>query len=253
VLDCVHATHLVTWTLSSVIKIQAVYRHTYSTPDNNRLWCIRNWIQRQRIATVTLKQCYSKLNSCNSMEPILSVINILSVSAKQTSPNPELLLVLLLTPPSSRIPLFFSNLSWLKINERIEYKLVSLIHMYNKIVHTKFSLLLNLLIFTSWFLFNLSLSRTLALHPSSPRSTRPTLSHLALLKSQIVHFDMSLELISCFHSISLILIILLIRFSFHSPIVSPAPSSQQSHHLLLLYSLFHSKLKTHVIYKSLAV
>ena len=49
-------------------------------------------------------------------------------------------------PKSTHITPILKSLHWLKVNERIEYKLLSL---------TKFLQLLNLAIFTTLFLFNL--------------------------------------------------------------------------------------------------
>jgi len=89
------------------------------------LRCIRPYLNFKTASTIATSVVYSKLDYCNS----LSVITFQTLNLTGSKRFKTLLLVLLLKLINPCISLPFSNifnLHWLKVNERIEYKLLSL-------------------------------------------------------------------------------------------------------------------------------
>jgi len=173
------------------------------------------------------------------LPPPLSIINLITVTLYHNLPNHQLnrlqqiqnsvARAVVKAPKSSHITPILRSLHWLKVNERIEYKLLSLTY---KVLTTSQPSYLNNLI---------------SVQP--PRSTRSShvvtfLAHQPSrhLKSQIAHSDMHQPICA-----------------INSRILSVSLASHVSTHLLIhlsahLYyhhhyhhpSLFHSRLKTYL-------
>ena len=141
---------------------------------------------------------------------------------------------LLFTPKSTHITPILKSLHWLKVNERIEYKLLSL--TYKVLTTAQPSYLHNLI----------SLQ-----HPRSTRSSSvvtlsrpPTISYLKITDRSFRYASPRLWNQLQDHSVNLtilVLIHLLIHFSTH---LCHYPHSPHP-------SLFHSRLKTYLFNKSL--
>jgi len=161
--------------------------------------------------------------------------SILLLTAIQASTHPELSLAraVVKAPKLSHITPILKSLHWLKVNERVEYRLrfsLSLSHTHTH-THIQDSLLLNLLISITWSLF--SLLGALVRHLSSQSLVHP---HLPLSKSQIV--------LSVMHHpvFGIIFLLHALRQPRSSSITTITPS--------ITSSLFHSRLKTHLFHKS---
>ena len=172
--------------------------------DVRELRCIRPYIDFKTASTIATSIVHSKLDYCNSLYHNLSNCQLNRLQHIQNS----LARAVVKVPRSTHITPILKSLHWLKVNERIEYKLLSL---------TKFLQLLNLAIFTTLSLFNLS----------STSSQYPlficchSLARQPSWKSQIAHLDMHRLVFGInfqIHSVSLTILVsihLLIYLSTH--------------------------------------
>jgi len=115
------------------------------------LLCLPDFKTASTIATSIV---HSKLDYCNSLYYNLPQSQIKRLQCRTSSDSTSkrassLARAVTRTPKSSHITPLLKSLHWLKINERIKYKLFSLTY------DISFSQQTNLNISTTWFLFNL--------------------------------------------------------------------------------------------------
>jgi len=108
-----------------------------------QLRCIRPYLDFKTASTIATSIVHSKLDYCNS---VITFQTVNLTGSKQIQNSLDRAVVK--ASKSTHITPILKSLHWLKVNERIEYKLLSL-------SLTKFLQLLNLAIFTTLSLFNL--------------------------------------------------------------------------------------------------
>jgi len=136
------------------------------------LRCIRPYLDFRTASTIATSIAHSKLDYCNSPYFNLTYSQINRLKQIQNS----LARTVVKSPMFSHITPVIKSLHWLKIKERIEYKLLSL----------KFSLPLSLCIFLNWSLFSLLAVLDLLLSPY-PDHLLPHLSKLQTLPFNMQH------------------------------------------------------------------
>ena len=100
-----------------------------------QLRCIRPYLDNKTASTIATSIVHCKLDYCNSLYYNLPKFHLTRFQQIQNS--------LARAPKSSHITLILRSLHWLKINERIEYKLLSL--TYKVLTTTQPSYLHNLI------------------------------------------------------------------------------------------------------------
>ena len=201
---------------------------TWSSHLRDRLiWTPKPWLQNSR--TIATSIVHSKLDYCNSLYHNLPNCQLNLLQQIQNS----IARAVVMAPKSSHITPILKSLHWLKVNDRIEHKLLSL---------TKFLQLLNLAIFTTLSLFNLLAVPAPVVTPSRP----PTISSLKITDRSFSYASPRLrnQLPDSF------------RQPHHSRLDSPPHlllnSSLSSSPLSssIIPSIFHSRLKTYLFNKS---
>ena len=102
-----------------------------------QLHCIRPYLDTKTASTIATSIVHSKLDYCNSLYHNLPKSQITRLQQIQNS----LARAVVKAPKSSHITPILRSLHWLKINERIKYKLLSLL---SRITSSQFSLLATL-------------------------------------------------------------------------------------------------------------
>jgi len=198
------------------------------------LRCIRPYLDSKTASTITASIVYSKLDYCNSLYYNVPKSQLNRLQQIQNC----LVRTVVKAPESFHITPILRSLQWLKINERIEYKLMSL--TYKVLTTSQPDYLHNLISVECTDRTRSSSLITLA---------RPSVSSLLQITNRSFTYaspHLWNQLPSSFHQLH----------SVHCPPGSPHPAhitSSQSPPSLsspIIASTFHSRLKTHLFHKS---
>ena len=120
---------------------KSCYYHT------REVCCIHSYLDFKIASTIATSNVHSKIDYCNFLYHNFLYHNLPNYQLnrlQQIQNSLALLLMMLLRLLNPHISLPFSNLHWLKVNERIEYKLLSL--TYKVLTTSQTSYLNNLII-----------------------------------------------------------------------------------------------------------
>jgi len=221
--------------LSFSYQISALSKSCYS--HIRELRCIRPYLDFKTANTIATSIVHSKLDYCNSLYYSLPRSQLNRLQLVQNS----LARTVVESPRSFHITPVLKSLHWLKINERIEYKLLSL--TYKVLTTSQPSYLCDLI------------------SVQSPHSTRSS----SVVTISRPPTSSSLKITNLSFRYSAPHLWNQLPESFHEPHPHLAISASQSHFLghtrspfsaasplspSITPSLFHSRLKTHLFYKS---